>query len=109
MPHDAAIRHGRDKEPEADDPAELVLASLPGGDPELLATCLIEEYAQLGLGEEEILSLFRQPIYRTHNLYQERGEAWIRGLIQEVLARTGRLRVRVTLLHHIGGSDAESL
>ena len=98
--------HGRDKQWEADDPLALVMSPVPGGDPELMATCLIEEYARLGMNAEEILSLFRQPAYRTHALFQARGEAWIRRLIGDVLARCGQLRISVKVLHHIGGCDA---
>jgi hypothetical protein len=97
--------HGQDKEPELDDPMELVMVPLPGGDPELMATCLIEEYARLGLDEDQILELFRQPFYRIHFLYREKGEPWVRCRIREVLARTGRMRVSVTVLHQIGGCD----
>lgn len=99
------IEHGRDKEPEPGDPAELVMTPVPGGEPELMATCLVEEYARLGMGEEEIFELFRRPIYQLHALYRERGEAWVRDLIRKVLAGTGRLRVSLTVLHHIGGGD----
>ncbi len=98
--------HGRDKRPEADDPTELVLTPVPGGVPEAMATCIIEEYARMGMEEKEILDLFRQPIYQTHALYLERGEAWVRDLIRNVLARTGRMRVSVRVFHHIGGCDA---
>lgn len=97
--------HGREKEPEADDPMDLVMNPVPGGDPEFMATCLIEEYARLGMSEEEILALFNQPVYQTHALYRERGETWVRNLIQEVLARTGRMRVSVTVRHHSGECD----
>lgn len=100
------IKHGRDKDPEPDDPTELLMVPVPGGDPVLMATCLIEEYARIGMREEEILALFSRPVYQTHALYLERGEAWVRTLIQAVLARTGRMRVSVTVLHHIGGDDA---
>ena len=105
MSKESNRRHGRDKEPEADDPMELRMVPVPGGDPVFMATCLIEEYARLGLDDEAILALFRQPIYQTHALYEERGETWVRNLIRGVLARTGRLRVSVTVLHHIGGGD----
>ncbi len=105
MSNEVKLPHGREKEPEADDPMDLVMNPVPGGDPELMATCLIEEYARLGMGEEEILALFKQPVYQTHALYRERGEAWVRNLIRKVLARTGRMRVSVTVLHHIGGCD----
>jgi len=106
MSKEPNLPHGRDKEPEAGDPMELRMVPIPGGDPVFMVTCLIEEYTRLGLDEEAILALFRQPIYQTHALYRERGATWVRNLIRRVLARTGRLRVSVTVLHHIGGSDA---
>lgn len=106
MSKEPKLRHGRDKEPEANDPMELRMVPVPSGDPLFMATCLVEEYARLGLDEEAILTLFRQPIYQTHAFYLERGEVWVRELIRSVLARTGRLRVSVTVLHHIGGGDA---
>lgn len=97
---------GWDKHPEADDPMELLVTPVPGGDPELMATCLIEEYARIGMGEQEILRLFQQPIYQTHALYRERGEAWVRDLIRQILNRTGRMRVSLTEFHHIGDDNA---
>ncbi len=106
MTEEVRRRHGREKEPEADDPMELVIAPVPGGNPELMATCLIEEYAHLGMDEEQILQLFSQPVYATHAFYQEYGEAWVRNLIRRVLARAGRLRVTTTILHQIGGCNA---
>lgn len=98
--------HGRDKEFEPDDPLELVPVAVPGGDPGLMATCIVEEFARLGLDEEEIFRLFQQPIYQTHAFYRERGEAWVRALIRKVLARSGRLRVSMTLFPPSGGCDA---
>ena len=93
---------GRDKRPEPGDPEELVLTSLPGGDPELMATCFVEEYVLLGMGEEEILELFRRPFYGVHALYRERGEVWVRDLVKRVLARTPRMRVTVSPGPEIG-------
>ncbi len=98
--------HGRDKEPEGDDPMEIVANWVPEGDPELMATCLIEEYARMGMEEEEILKLFSQPVYQTHALYLSWGEPTIRRLIRNVLSRTGRMRVSARVLHQIGGCDA---
>lgn len=98
-PHGLA---GQDKPAEPEDPAELVITSLPGGDPELMATCIVEEYALLGMGEGEILELFRQPFYRIHALYLEKGELWVRDLVRSVLARTPRLRVTVSREPEIG-------
>ena len=93
---------GREKEPEADDPMELVATGVPSGDPELMATCFIEEYARMGMDEEEILGLFIQPVYQTHALYLAWGEPTLRNLIRKVLSRTGRMRVSVQTLHQIG-------
>lgn len=106
MSKEPTSRHGRNKEPEPDDPVELVMTPLPGGDPKIMVTCLIEEYARMGMGEVEIRELFRQPIYQTHALYREQGEAWIHDLIRRVLARTARIRVSVKVFHHSGGDDA---
>jgi hypothetical protein len=94
--------HGRDKQPEVDDPMELVLSEVPGGDPEIMATCFIEEYARMGMGEEEILGLFNQPGYRTYALYEKWGESRMRDLIRKTLARTGQTRVSVQIFHQIG-------
>lgn len=106
MSEEEKVACGHSKEPEGDDPMELVGHEVPGGDPETLARCFIEEYALIGMGEAEILELFRQPVYRTHELYRERGEAWVRGLIRSVLGEAGPLRVSVMHFHHIGGCDA---
>jgi hypothetical protein len=97
--------HGRDKDPETDDPMELVMHSLPGTDPVVMARCIIEEYAFLGLDDGEILELFRQPIYQTHGLYRECGESWVGELIHNVLSQTGRLRVSIKHFDPTGGSD----
>ncbi len=98
--------HGRDKQPEADDPMELVMSGVPEGDPEIMATCIIEEYARLGMGEEEILELFSQPVYRTYALYEKWGESRIRELIRRTLSRTGQARISVEIFHHPGQPDA---
>ncbi len=51
-----------------------------------MTDCFVEEFALLGKSAEEILTLFKDPGYRfTHELYQTRGEATIRGVIQRVL------------------------
>jgi hypothetical protein len=108
--HDTvAAWSGRDKEPEADDPMLGVMVSLPGGDPKLMARCIIEEYAMLGLSEEELFKLFSEPYYQTHRVYRAYGEAWVRELIEDVLRRTGRMNVSVMVHHHEGGCDGESV
>lgn len=99
------------KEPEPDDPMELVMVPVPGGDAELMATCIVEEYARLGMSEEEIFRLFRSPLYQTHAFYLTYGDAWVRALIRRVLQRTGRFRVRVveTERPHDLGDDSHTV
>lgn len=100
------IPHGRQKKPEADDPLELVMTAVPGGNSKIMLECLTEEYARMGMGEEEIFRLFSQPCYRTHTLYQAYGELRIRNLIREVLGRVGRMRISVKISPQKGGADA---
>jgi hypothetical protein len=57
------------------------------------------------MDDQELLELFRQPIYQTHALYRERGESWVRELIQSVLSETGRLRVSIKHLDPTGGCN----
>ena len=105
MTEEERSMHGRDKEPECDDPMELVMHCVEGSDSVAMAKCIIEEYALIGLEGEEILELFRQPIYQTHALYRQNGEHWVRALIQSVLSQTGRLRISVKHSYPIGGGD----
>lgn len=96
MSESKRIGHGRDKEPEPDDPQILCGTAVPAGDPELMARCLIEEYARMGFGFREILPLFLDPEYQTHRFTVEKGEAWVRDFISKTLARCGVIRATVT-------------
>lgn len=78
------------KPAEPDDPLELVGVGCPEGDAELMARCLVEEYVRLGVGDRQLLALFRSPFYTAaHALYRARGEAWVRALIAEARAQWG--------------------
>jgi hypothetical protein len=70
-----------------------------------MARCIIEEYAQMGMTEEQIVELFRQPSVQINSLYRARGEAWLRHLINDVLREAMCLRVSVKHFYHIGGGD----
>ncbi len=71
-----------------EDPMELVGVSLPPRDTERMAECVIEEYLLLGWNERQLMSLFCRPFFRaTHQLYLEKGEDWVRALIQKVRRR----------------------
>jgi hypothetical protein len=81
---------------EPDDPMTLYATPVPG-DPEWMMACVVEEFARMGWGAGQILGLFRSPFYPAlYDLRQHHGEAWVRERVEEVLARTGAFRVRVT-------------
>jgi hypothetical protein len=77
---------------EAEDPMELHATAAPG-DPEVLLRCLVQEYAWMGWGVEQILGLFRDPFYPALNeLLRAYGEAGIRERVTALLGRMGVLR-----------------
>jgi hypothetical protein len=79
---------------EAEDPMELHATAAPG-DPEVLLRCLVQEYAWMGWGVEQILGLFRDPFYPALNeLLRAYGEAGIRERVMALLGRMGVLRFR---------------
>ncbi len=76
---------------DAAEPMELVGVAVPGGDSRVMAQCLVEEYLLLGWDERQIMLLFARPCFgATHRIYREKGEAYVRSLIEEVRARWAR-------------------
>ncbi|MFQ5666110.1 MAG: hypothetical protein ACE5I7_06715 [Candidatus Binatia bacterium] len=76
---------------EDDDPMELVAVAVPEGTSDAMAECVVEEFAWLGYDAEHLLDLFRNPFYAgAHRIYRERGEAYVRAVIDRV--RRGRVR-----------------
>lgn len=70
-----------------DDPMEFVAVGLPGGDPDLMAECVIEEFLLMGWSEKQLMMLFTQPRFAaTHRIYLARGEGHVRALIARVRA-----------------------
>lgn len=68
-----------------DDPMEFVAVALPGGDPDLMAQCMIEEFMLMGWSERQLMTLFTHPRFQaTHRIYLDRGEAHVRDLIARV-------------------------
>lgn len=66
------------------------------GDPEIMLRMLVEEYARMGCGLDELLNLCRQPFYvGFHGLLQFYGEAELTRRISGILSRCGVLRVAV--------------
>jgi hypothetical protein len=72
---------------------ELVGIGLPEGDPDELATSLVEEFIRHGLSDRELLHLFREPFYAgPHAIWRSRGDAYVRRLIDRARARWGSPR-----------------
>ncbi|MBI4671062.1 MAG: hypothetical protein HY741_05275 [Chloroflexi bacterium] len=87
------------KQVENDDPLELVGMVLPGepGELEAMAECFIEEYVRLGWDEMRLMTIFRSPMFlATHRIYRQKGEAWVRELIREMLNKWGITRTNST-------------
>lgn len=75
-----------------DDPYELVGALYPAapGATEEMVRCIIEEYVRLGWTDRQLWQLFRNPFFRaTHAIYRQRGEDYVREIIESVRARWG--------------------
>lgn len=73
---------------ERTDPMALVAMPVPDGDLEAMAECVVEEYLLLGWSPERLMLLFsRQCFGMTHFVYRQRGEAWVRSLIDRVCDR----------------------
>ncbi len=68
-----------------DDPMEFVAVPLPGGDPDRMAECVIEEFLLMGWSERRLMTLFTHPQFQaTHQIYLDRGEDHVRDLIRQV-------------------------
>jgi hypothetical protein len=79
---------------EPEDPMTLHAAEVEG-DPELMLQCVVQEYAWMGWGADQILSLFRDPSYPVlHQLLSGYGEAGVRERIDELLGQMGVFRVQ---------------
>ena len=86
-----------EKEFEADDPMGLVGISVPEGEPDLMAECLVEEYVRLGMSDSQLLAIFKNPFFAgAHALYRARGEDHLKSVIGRVRAQWGRPRFTTT-------------
>ncbi len=81
---------------EPEDPMELVGVSFeqqPGDEAlDEMACSIVEEYMRMGWTGENILRLFRNPAFKlTHNILQQRGESYVRRLVDSVDEARGEL------------------
>ena len=74
----------------ADDPLEPAAVALPA-DREAVAymgRCFVEEFARMGYRRNALMALFRTPFYQgPHMVYQQLGEGFVSGLIDEEMTR----------------------
>jgi hypothetical protein len=86
--------HPASRPAEADDPYALNATAVPGGDPEVMLECLVQEYSWMGWDTAHMLGLFRDPCYPALNaLLDHYGEDGVRRRIARVLDRMGVFRV----------------
>ena len=86
--------HPATRPAEPDDPWTL-RATPVAGDPEVMLECLIQEYAWMGWGVEQIMTLFRDPFYPALNAHWRGcGEDGLRERVAHVLSRRGVFRFR---------------
>jgi hypothetical protein len=77
---------------DAEDPLDLVGMVFPGeaGDLEQMAECIVDEYVRLGWDETRLMTLFVNPMFlATHRIYRQKGEGYVRELIQTTCRRYG--------------------
>lgn len=81
-----------EKEFEDEDPMDLVGMVMPGepGQLEAMAECFVEEYVRLGWDEPRLMTLFTHPMFMaTHRIYRQKGEEYVRSLINRTQAKWG--------------------
>lgn len=90
----AKPEHPKDRPLKPDDPMEMMAAPAPG-DPLVMLDGIVEEYARMGWGKEQIAELFDTPFFQaTHGLKELLGKAEIERRIEATLKRCGVFRVR---------------
>jgi hypothetical protein len=87
-------RHPKDRAIEDEDPM-LLTAEPVDGDPELMFTSLVEEFARQGFDTDHIMQLFESPFFQaTWGLRQLYGEDGVRTRIARIIKRCGVMRFR---------------
>lgn len=78
---------------EPEDPMNLHGVEVDG-EPEVMLRMLVEEYARMGCGLDELMDLCRQPFYvGFHGLLQFYGEVELTRRVRDILSRCGVFRV----------------
>jgi hypothetical protein len=81
-----------------EDPFELMAEPVPG-DPVVMLECILQEFAWMGYGREQLLGLFHHPGYPVLcQLREYFGDEGVRRQVDELVARWGVLRFRETIV-----------
>lgn len=95
------------KTPQPDDPFEMG-AEMVEGDPSVMLTCLIEEYARMGWDAGRIARIFDNPFFlATHGLAERFGHETIHAFIEQTLRRCGVYHFEV-IEHNPSGFERRS-
>lgn len=87
--------HPATREMLPDDPLEMQAFEVPG-DPEVMLRFIVEEYARMGAGVEDIVRLARDPFYQAlHGLWLHFGEDAFRDRLAAVVRRCGVIRIKM--------------
>lgn len=90
--------HPLTRELATEDPMELVATPVQG-DPDTMFECLVQEFAWMGMDAEQLFRLFQSPDYPLLGMLLEHyGAVEVQRRIQQVLARSGVLNVRATVV-----------
>ena len=93
--------HPGDRGWEPEDPMQLSGTAIPG-DPAIMLHCVVEEYARMGWGVDQIVRLFDTPFYQgTYGLGRSLSNDVVRRMIEDIVSQSGVMRFRTTL----GGSE----
>lgn len=89
--------HPLTREVAPEDPMELYVTRV-AGDPEVMLRCVVQEYAWIGWGAEQILGLFHDPFYPAlHHLLGLYGESELRDRVVRLLRQTGVFHCRASV------------
>jgi hypothetical protein len=87
--------HPASRAVEPEDPMDLHGVEVDGN-PEFMLRMLVEDYARMGCGLDELMELCQQPFYVAMNgLLQHFGEEELRQKVSNILTRCGVFRVTV--------------
>ena len=90
---------------EPDDPMELNGTELEG-DVGLMIDSIVEEYANIGWGEAQIMQIFEKPFFQsTYNMARSMPPGQLIERVRSVLERCGVVRVSICKAEHIPNDD----